>query len=191
MFKQMSKDRKVTVKLLAKAMTVLKSVYKSMLQTDGTPINGQGAVALLLNIKDDILKEDKDAIIAERAAQASYATEVQASKESLTAAYKELGEHKATNCALKVTLLDQQQTLVQQSEKLTANMAELAALGLKCDDLVKNYEKTKKARAFDNGQLSDVVDIIADSDIGTRIVLAQDGGGPPAQSDAEAVVGPN
>jgi len=185
-----TKDRALARKVLGQAQTVLQDFYNkaALAQTsdDADPPKklaiGEGrkktasfgAVSMIQDISDDIAREQKDAAIAEKDAVSTFAKLQADSRTNTDARRQDVTDRTIGKAKLGIQINSLKETQTQKKDDLTALTEQLDALHLSCDELVKNYDKREKGRAFEVSQLRDVQDILAGSSIAARTGLMQD-----------------
>jgi hypothetical protein len=198
LFGASSKDRALATKVLHQAIEVLQSFYEkkkgSMLQQAGrsskNALNdpppekvsagsarktsaGFGAVSMVQDIVDDIVKEQKDATMQENEAAETFTKLQQDSQQETDDKHQDITDRVTTKAKLGVQINTLKETQLQKNDDLVSIGKQLDGLHKQCDELVEFYDKRKKARTFEVAQLRDVMDILSGSSLSVRTGLMQ------------------
>jgi len=209
-----AKDRKLAVKVLRQAKMVLKAFYNSkeasVLQKgvkkskidpppkswqSGSTSRHSGEGNIVLNMLDtiahDIEQEEKDASLTESEAAKDYLELKTENRREFDEGQREIRLRVSRKAKLLVQLDSHKETKTAEEESLEAINAQLVSLGKECDDFVKTFEATTKARDFEISQLRDVIGILSGASIaartGDQLALVQAGNHGHA-SDAKLAV---
>jgi len=197
-----SKDRKLALKVLSQAKTVLQNFYDQNKgsfaqgaragQPAAVPKSGRksaasfGAVSMVQDIADDIAKEQKDADIAETEAAGTFATLQKDSQTKTDEKQQDVTDRVTAKAKLGVNINTLKETEQQKKDDLTGITKQLGALHEECDELLANFDKRKKARTFEVSQLRDVMDILSGSSIASRTGLMQEDESAEGEDDTAA-----
>jgi len=186
-----TKDRKLAIKVLKEANSVLAKFYESQDKTfaqvgqgkqappktwdKGSRKTGEGNVvlAMLDKIVNDVLLEQKEADKDENEQAAAFEEHQRNSRKEYDDRMEEITQRVTRRAKLEVQVNNAKETRDQTSDKLKAVKGQLQGLHADCDELIKNYEKRTKARDFEVAQLRDVIDILAGSQVAARTGFLQ------------------
>merc|ERR1719217_280509 len=186
-----TKDRKLAIKVLKEANSVLAKFYESQDKTfaqvgqgkqappktwdKGSRKTGEGNVvlAMLDKIVNNVLLEQKEADKEENEQAAAFEEYQRNSRKEYDDRMEEITQRATRRAKLEVQVNNAKETHDQFGEKLNAVKGQLQGLHADCDELVKNFEERTKARDFEVAQLRDVIDILAGSQVAARTGFLQ------------------
>jgi len=193
------KDRSLAIRVLTQAKNVLLNFYQktqfvqeagagapaaavrfspapkwSKSMSTSKKVGGYGAVQMIQNIADSMSKENSDAGTAERQEAAAFEQLQQESAKALDIKQQGITERAVNKAKLRIQINSLRETRTQKADELDAINLALNALHRQCDELVKNFDKRKKGRAFEVNQLRDVKDIFAGSSTASRTGFIQE-----------------
>jgi hypothetical protein len=186
-----TKDRKLAMKVLKEAATVLGKFYESQDKTflqaghgkqappktwdKGTRKTGEGNVvlAMLDKIVSDVQLEQKEAEKDENEQAKAFEEHMVNSRKEYDDRMEEITARVTRRAKLEVQVNNGKETRDQGTDKLTAVNGQLQGLHADCDELIKNFEERTKARDFEIAQLRDVIDILAGSQVAARTGFLQ------------------
>lgn len=187
-----TKDRTLAIKVLNQARGVLQKFYDkskgNLLQKQAGKQAPQkwapgsarkqaasfGAVSMVQDIADDIAKEQKDAAIQEKEAAVAFEQLQKDSRKSTDEKQQDITDRTIAKAKLGVQINALKETQETKTNDLDSVNKQLKALHDSCDELLKFYEKRKKARTFEVSQLRDVMDILSGSSISARTGFMQE-----------------
>lgn len=134
-----------------------------------------GAESMIQDIIDDVSREQKDATMAENDAKMVFRRLVDSSNAETDDKTEDIRERVRAKAKLLVQIGYARETLRQQVNDLRSIGAQLQSLHTDCDDLIRNYRNRTNGRNFEVAQLRDVMDIVSGSSIAARTGLMQAG----------------
>lgn len=216
-FETNTKDRELAVKVLRQAQRVLGAFYasqdKQFLQLSGgkpkgipkkptrsnmpktwsptkssrKSVRSNIVLEMIDKVALEITAEQKEAATDEAKAQTDFEQLGRETQEETDELRQEITERVKTKAKLVVQTNTAKETLGQRKEDQKAIVAQLGCLHKECDQLLKNYDARKKARAFEMSQLKDVLDILhGSSGTGQRTGLLEESNAE--MNDREAVL---
>jgi DNA repair exonuclease SbcCD ATPase subunit len=186
-----TKDRKLAIKVLKEAKSVLGKFYESQDKTflqvgqgkqappktwdKGSRKTGEGNVvlAMLDKIVSDVVLEQKEAEKDENEQATAFEEHMRNSRKEYDDRMEEITARVTRRAKLEVQVNNNKETRDQQKDKLSAVNGQLEGLHADCDELIKNFEERTKARTFETNQLKDVIDILAGSQVAARTGFLQ------------------
>jgi len=186
-----TKDRKLAIKVLKEAYTVLQKFYESQDKTflqvghkkqeppktwdKGSRKTGEGNVvlAMLDKIVGDVQLEQKEAEKDENEQAKAFEEHMTNSRKEYDDRMEEITARVTRRAKLEVQVNNNKETRDQFNDKLGSVNGQIKGLHADCDELIKNFEERTKARDFEIAQLRDVIDILAGSQVAARTGFLQ------------------
>mmetsp|Transcript_77277 Transcript_77277/g.202764 ORF Transcript_77277/g.202764 Transcript_77277/m.202764 type:complete len:744 (+) Transcript_77277:162-2393(+) len=212
-FQAGSRDRELAVKVLRQAMRVLENFYTTQDKTalaQGTPkalsktptrreqpktwsstkstrkaMGSNIVIEMLDKVSSEILQEEKKARASEQEAKVSFETLQKETQGETDKLREEITERVKSKAKLVVQANSVKENQVQRQQNLKAIQAQIVILKEECTQLLQNYDKRKKARAFEMSQLKDVMDILHGSSSASRTGFIDN---TPVMMDREAAL---
>merc|ERR1719217_1105531 len=175
-----TKDRKLAMKVLKEAYTVLQKFYESQDKTfmqvggkkqdppktwdKGSRKTGEGNVvlAMLDKIVGDVQLEQKEAEKDENEQAKAFEEHMTNSRKEYDDRMEEITARVTRRAKLEVQVNNNKETRDQFNDKLGSVNGQIKGLHADRDELIKNFEERTKARDFEIAQLRDVIDILRD-----------------------------
>lgn len=182
-----SKDRLLAIKVLNQAKQVLGEFYHkegmslAQIVDSALPkaapkvsvggrkgVQAGGAISLLDDIANTIMKEEKDAKIEEEKAEAEYEKLQEDTRNEVDRLWQEVIQRNKLKAKTMVQLSSQNDDLSKGKEDQENIAAQLLDLHKSCDKVIEFHDSRTKAREFELNQLRDVLDILAGSSVAAR-----------------------
>jgi len=202
-----SKDRKVAAKILKQSIAVMVEFYDKqdntgLLQDEEAAIppeafdrrstrkdlRSKQAIERIEMVVEDIKKEEVEAAQSEKEAVAAYEQLQEDTRNEFDKLMEEITIRKSRMAKHIVQLNSDKEEEAQAQADKKAVVKQIKALHSECDKLLANFDKVAASRNFEIGQLRDVIDILAGSNVAVRSGLIQSSASSPINSREESLM---
>jgi len=123
-----------------------------------------GAIQMIDNLREDLIKKMAELSTEEKAAQAEYERYIQDSSEKRAIDSKTLAEKEGVKAELEAGIHENKQTLGGLKDEVTMTSKELHGLHADCDWLLQKYDLRKEARSDEIDALAKARAVLAGAD---------------------------